>query len=420
MFKAYKYRIYPTKEQEKTLNGWIGQMRFVWNLFLQQNIDEYNLNKKFIFKVELSRKLPDLKKKNIWLNAPAVSYQYITEQLDKALKLNFKSRNIKFGFPKFKKKNVKEQGIRINQQDSGIKLFEKQIQIPKMGRVKIRKHREIPDNAKLKAITITRDVDQWYVSCLLDIDQEINQKEIKEETSIGIDLGIKSLAVTSNNEIFANPKFLTKIEKKLAKEQRKLSKKKLRSNNRNKQRIKVAKIHRKIRFQRKNQLHQISSSIAKNYNHVFAEDLSIKNMMKNRCLSKAIGQIGWYQFITYLSYKTSVIKIDRYDASSQICSGCGARQKMPLHIRTYNCPNCGLVLDRDLNAAINIKQIGLHRAGIAQMGKDLFLTNACGDISIREHFIRSRFVSEKQETIVLSVSQSEFKGSTPLLATIKF
>jgi len=390
MMKAFKYRIYPSKIQEHILAGWLGQTRFIWNLFLEQNIKRYEKEKKFIFKFDLNNQLPELKKQYDWIDAPAQTLQQIGFQLDSALRNCYKR---KMGFPKFKRKG-KESGIQIPQQRDQIKSHNENIKIPKIGNIRWRYHRETLGN--LKSITITRDVDQWYISCLCDVNEEIDQKEIMEETSIGIDLGLKYFAVMSNGEIIDNPKFLFKSEKQLKKEQRKLARKKKGSANRNKQRIKCAKRYRKIRFQLKNFLHQVSHAIAKMNSCVFVEDLAVKNMMKNHKLARSISQVGWSQFITYLTYKMNwsngeLIKIGRFDPSSQLCSSCGNQQKMPLSIRTYDCPSCGISLDRDLNAARNILQLGLTRAGIAR-------SHACGDTSIGEvDMSTSRFVSVKQE-----------------------
>lgn len=376
---TYKYRLYPTKSQDELLNQWLGQGRFVWNKLLEKNIARYEEEKKFNFKYDMVLDLPKLKKEFEFLQAPAHVYLNKAFALDSALRL---MKKLKRGFPKFKAKHTDNSGICINQVGNHIALNEKHIKIPKIGLVKYKKHRE--PIGKLKNITIKRDVDQWYVCCLYE--SEVEEQEINYNKSIGLDLGINKLAVLSDGTEIKNPKHLSKKEKQLKRQQRKLSKKKKGSNNRNKQRIRVAKLHRKIRNQRLDNIHQVTSSIAKKFDVVFVEDLSIKNMMKNRHLSKAIGSTGWGLLINILNYKVKVEKIDKFYPSTKTCSDCGNKKEILLSERTYNCDNCGLVIDRDLNAAINI-----HRAGTARI-------NACGDTSDGgDGMSSSSHVSMKQE-----------------------
>jgi putative transposase len=272
---------------------------------------------------------------------------------------------------------------------------------------------------KLKSITITKDVDQWYMSCLCELDYI---PVIKEVTSIenditGIDLGIKEFIVDSNAVIYESPKFLRKSEKKLIHKQKQYSKKKKGSNNQKKTIVKLAKLHRKIRFQRKDFLHKLSYQIANENSIVICEDLAVKNMSKNHKLAKAISDQGWSQFISYLDYKLNwtggqLVKINRFAHSSQVCSGCGHKQKMPLSIRIYNCPFCGLIIDRDLNAARNIKAFGLVK--LAEQGIIKILeTNtagmagikACGDTSNEGRVVNwSNYASLKQEAAPTSVA----------------
>jgi putative transposase len=332
----------------------------------------------------MANALPKLKQEHIWFSAPSQSLQQVALQLDGALRNCFKR---KLGFPKFKKKSGIPQGIKIPQQTGQIKIGPKFIKIPKLGELKWIRHRELVGN--LKSITLTRDVDQWYVSCLCDIDFVPISKQVNsiENDITGIDLGIKNFLVDSNGVVIDSPKFLKKSEKHLVRKQKKYSKKKKGSSNQNKARVLLARLHRKVRFQRKDFLHKLSSQIANENAVVICEDLAVKNMTKNHKLAKAISDQGWSQFISFLEYKLAwnggaLIKIDRFAPSSQICSACGNRQKMDLSIRTYVCPTCGLVIDRDYNAALNIKNLGLDRAGLARIaGKEIFPVNACGDTS---------------------------------------
>jgi len=398
MHKAYKYRIYPTKEQEQVLINWLGQTRYIWNKFLEQNITKYKLEKKFIFRYDLKKQLPGMKKEHDWLNAPAHAMQNVAFQLDQALRNCYKS---KMGFPKFKCKNKANTGIKINQANNHIKINIKTIKIPKLGLVKLIKHREA--EGRLLSITVTRDVDQWYVSCLHEIDRQVLPKEITEQSIIGLDLGLKSFAVTSDAEIIDNPKIGKQYEKKLARKQNQLAKKKKGSNNRNKARIQVAKLYRKIRFKRKDFLHKLSAQIANENSVVIVEDLNVKGMTKNHKLAKAICDASWSQFITYLDYKLQwtggqLMKIGRFEPSSKTCSSCGHVQNIKLSQRTFICESCGFTCDRDLNAAFNIKALGLKKLNKSGTG----LIYACGDTTIGEQSRDwSRFVSAKQEAAIL-------------------
>jgi putative transposase len=348
----------------------------------------------------MANQLPDLKKQYNWISAPSQSLQQTCIQLDQALKNCYKS---KFGFPKFKSKHKTPSGIRMSQTNGHIKIGPKFIKIPKLGEIKWIRHREMIGN--LKSITITRDVEQWYVSCLCETDYcpEVKQVESIGNDITGIDLGIKTFIVDSNAVIYESPKYLKASEKKLKKYQRQYSRKQKGSKNQLKAKIKLAQLHRKVRFQRKDFLHQISSQIAKENSIIICEDLAVKNMTKNHCLAKAISDQGWSQFLGYLFYKLEwaggqLIKINRFAPSSQICSSCGYKQKMPLNLRTYNCPSCGLSIDRDYNAALNIKAFGLKI-----IGQELSEYNACGDTSNGVTGIPN-YVLLKQEQILGAIA----------------
>ena len=382
MFRSYKYRLYATPEQEKILNSWLGQLRFVWNHFLNENQKEYGANKKFIWKYGLNNLLPDLKKQYQWISAPSQSLQHISENLDKALKKFCKNKTT-IGFPKFKSKYGTPTGIHIPQQVGQIKTGKNFIKIPKLGEIKWVLHR--PMKGVLKSITITRDVDQWYVSCLCEMPDSIGLEITNFDNEVtGIDLGIKTFIVDSDAVIYELPKNIQRKELRRKKYQRHLAKKKKGSKNQLKAKLKVARAYRKERRARADFHHKISSQIANENIAVVCEDLSVKNMVKNHCLAKAISEQGWSQFVEFLNYKLvfkggELIKINRFFPSSQMCSNCSTRQKMSLDMRTYNCPTCGFSIDRDLNAARNIKEEGIRilfdRAGTVRI-------NACGDTAI--------------------------------------
>ena len=369
--RGYKYRILPTKEQEESLLQCGGNARFLWNYALKTNQDYYKETGKFKFYHELAVSLPKLKEEHPFLKESfSQSLQMVLRQFDKALKDSFKKEK---GFPSFKKKMLLNDSFTCPQKWRLGKGF---VFIPKIGEVKWIKHRAM--KGKSKSITISQDGDKWYCSVLCEY--TIPDKAKKCDNIVGCDVGLKEFAVLSDGTVISNPRHIKKYENKLAKEQRKLSKKQKGSKNRFKQRLKVRKIQNKIRDTRKDFLHKTSNSIAKNYDGIFVEDLNIKGMMKNHCLAKSIGDVSWSEFNRQLEYKCKwsfkyYLKIDRFFPSSKTCSNCGYVQEMPLSKRVFDCPDCGISIDRDLNASLNIRNIGINTVGHTGI-------NACGDGSL--------------------------------------
>jgi len=368
--RGYKYRILPTKEQEESLLQCGGNARFLWNYALKTNQDYYKETGKFKFHHELAISLPKLKEEHPFLKESfSQSLQMVLRQFDKALKDSFKKK----GFPSFKKKMLLNDSFTCPQKWRLGKGF---VFIPKIGEVKWIKHRAM--KGKPKSITISQVGDKWYCSVLCEYTIPDKAKEC--DSIVGCDVGLKEFAILSDGTVISNPRHTKKYENKLAKEQRKLSKKQKGSKNRFKQRLKVRKIHNKIRDTRKDFLHKTSNSIAKNYDGIFVEDLNIKGMMKNHCLAKSIGDVSWSEFNRQLEYKCKwsfkyYLKIDRFFPSSKTCSNCGYVQEMPLSKRIFDCPNCGISIDRDLNASLNIRNIGINTLGHSGI-------NACGDSSL--------------------------------------
>jgi len=357
--RGYKYRIVPTKEQEVALLQCGGNARFLWNFTLKTNQDYYKETGKFKFYHELAVSLPKIKEEYPFLKESfSQSLQMVLRQFDRALKDSFKKEK---GFPSFKKKMLLNDSFTCPQKWRLGKGF---VFIPKIGEVKWIKHRAM--KGKPKSITIVQDGSKWYCSVLCEYNTP--EKEKKFDNIVGCDVGLKEFATLSDGIVISNPKYIKKYEKQLAKEQRRLSKKQKGSKNRFKQRLKVRKIQNKIRDTRKDFLHKTSNSIAKNYDGISVEDLNIKGMMKNHCLAKSIGDVSWSEFNRQVEYKCRwnfkhYIKIGRYEPTSKTCSNCGCIQEMPLRKRTFNCPYCGLSIDRDLNASLNIRNIGLNTLG---------------------------------------------------------
>ena len=369
--RGYKYRILPTKEQYESLLQFGGNTRFLWNYVLKINQDYYKETGKFKFYYELCASLPKLKEEYPFLKESfSQSLQMVLRQFDKALKDSFKGKK---GFPSFKKKTLLNDSFTCPQR---WRLGRGFVFIPKIGEVKWIKHRAM--KGKPKKITISQDGGKWYCSVLCEYTVPDKAKECNNV--VGCDVGLKEFATLSDGTVISNPRHTKKYENKLAKAQRKLSKKQKGSKNRFKQRLKVRKIYKKIRDTRKDFLHKTSNSIAKNYDGIFVEDLNIQGMMKNHCLAKSIGDVSWSEFNRQLEYKCKwsfkyYIKIGRFEPTSKTCSTCGYDQDMPLSKSIFDCPDCGISIDRDLNASLNIRNIGLNTLGHSGI-------NACGDGSI--------------------------------------
>lgn len=361
--KAFKYRIYPTPEQEKTFTSYFGQSRFVYNYFLRKRIDYYAENKgsekQSLSYYDTSKMLTELKKDSefVWLKeSNAQSLQQSLRHLDTAYTRFFKA---KAKFPNFKKKSNK-QSVFIPQHFS-IDIETHQLNIPKMTPLRIVLHRSI--EGKMKSITISKmPSGRYFASILCEVETDIEPKQTGKE--IGIDLGLKSFLVTSDGETVNSPKFFRQSEKKLKHFQRQLSRKVKGSNRRKKARIRVARIHEKISNQRNDFLHKLSHRLVAENQSIFAESLNVKGMVKNHHLAKSIQDSGWNEFVRQLNYKsewagTHFGQIDRWFPSSKRCNTCGwINDSLKLSDREWICLGCGNIIDRDLNASQNILQFG--------------------------------------------------------------
>ena len=359
---AYKYRIYPNKSQKEYFAKCFGCVRFFYNKSLSDMIEYYKEHKGFknITPATYKSEFPFLKE----VDSLALSNAQLNR--NSAYKAFFKGHN---RFPKYKSKK-NDQSYTTNNQKGSVRLSDdnRYISIPKCKRIRIKKHRNFVGVIKSATISKTTD-DKYYISLLV----EVEIKELpKANKSIGLDLGVKDLVITSNGLKYKNHKYLAKSEKKLAKEQRKLSLMEKGSKNRNKQRIKVAKIHKKIENQRNDYLHKLSRHIIDENQIICIEDLKVKNMTRNSKLARSINDASWSKFVSMLIYKASwygrtIVKIPSDYPSSQLCSTCGNKNSITknLSVRTWTCPNCGMVHDRDINAAINIL-----RKGIEMLSKD--------------------------------------------------
>lgn len=369
MIKVYKYRLLPTSEQADILNNWMGCTRFVFNLGLETKIAVWASAKKNISSFELMRQLTDLKKTDAkWLaEYPQQSLESSLTNLDVAFTSFFKRGA---GFPKFKKRRDSQSVI--FRRDS--KLENGKIKLTKIGWVDLIQHRPL-GGGEIRTVTVTKTpTNKYFVSVMVKNEDLLPEKQvIKESTSVGIDVGIKTFATLSDGESFENPKYLHHQLSRLRVEQRKLNRRykkgiktELQSKGWHKQKLVVAKLHEKIANKRTDFLHKTSTSIIKKYDTICLEDLNISGMLKNNKLSKAISDVSWSEFKRMLEYKAewygkNILEIGRFEPSSKICSNCGIINKeLKLADRKWTCGKCGTLHDRDMNAAINIKNFGLR------------------------------------------------------------
>jgi putative transposase len=366
--KAFKYRLYPTPEQCKVLASCFGQSRFVYNYFLRKRIDYYAANKgqkkQSLNYHDTAKMLTELKKQPefVWLKeSNSQSLQQSLRNLDAAYMHFFKDS---FKFPNFKKKNNK-QSFSVPQHFT-VDVDAKLLYIPKFIPIKFVPHRPLEGTAK--SITISMSPSgKYFVSVLCEVEKAILPKRSGGE--VGVDLGVKSFAVTSDNERIESPNYLRKSEEKLKKLQRLLSRKVKGSNKKNKARLKVARVHEKITNQRNDFLHKLSNRLVRENQSIFAESLNVKGIMANHRLAKSVSDAGWGEFLRQIKYKsewegTHFGQIDRFFPSSKRCSECGwINQSLTLKDREWVCQNCGAIIDRDLNAAHNILLFGKISVG---------------------------------------------------------
>ncbi len=371
MIKSYKYRIYPNKEQEELMQKTFGCCRFVYNQTLEYRKGVYEKENRNLGKFDCSNYVNQiLKYKYEWLReVDRWALVYSVFNMDDAYQKFFKG-NTKYPRFKSKKWSKKSYTTACNKNGGGdrytveVDFDNRKIKLPKLKWIKAKISRTF--DGKIKSATVSQTPSGKYFASIL-VEEE--QREIpKSEKSVGIDLGIKDLVITSDGEKFDNLKLIKKYETKLAKEQRKLAHKQKGSKNREKQRIKVAKIHEKIANARNDYLHKISRKLINENQVIVSEDLSVSNMVKNSNLAKTISDCGWYELTRQLQYKADwygrdYVKIGRFVPSSQMCHICGYHNKetKDLKVRKWTCPQCGAEHDRDINAAINILREGLKR-----------------------------------------------------------
>ena len=364
--KAYKFRLYPNLEQRILFEKTFGCSRFIWNQMLADRIAHYEETGE-----SLKNTPAQYKKDFSWLKeVDSLALANVQLNLNKAYKSFFQSS---FGFPRFKSKKA-AQSYKTNNQNGTVAILDGKVRLPKIGWVKVKVHRH--PKGLIKSATISKTATgKYFISILCE--EEIIPLP-KTNSNIGIDLGLENFAIFSSGEKVGNPRFLTSLSKKLAREQKILSRRALLAKkkgrklsdcrNYQKQKLKVAQIHERISNQRRDFLNKLSMELIKNHDVICLEDLASKNLMKNHHLAKAIGDVSWYEFVRQLTYKENwygkkIVPISRWFPSSQLCSACGVSSgKKPLSIREWTCEYCGTHHDRDINASVNILKEGLRLA----------------------------------------------------------
>lgn len=374
ILKAHKVRLYPTIDQQVFFAKSFGCVRFIWNKMLSDKIEHYKETK-----TTLKNYPAQYKKEFEWLQeVDSLALSKVERHLQKAYQSFFKNGT---GFPKFKKKGQRDSYITNNQKGT-VAITNNTVKLPKIGHISAKFPNKI--NGLIKSATISRTPSgKYYVSLLV---KTIATPLPKTHSNIGIDLGLIDFIVLSDGTKVANPKFLSKLQDKLARAQKILAKRRAvaelanrklsDSRNYQKQKFKVAKVYEKITNSRTDFLHKLSFNLIKNHDVIAIEDLNVKGMVKNHKLAKAILDSSWSTFTTMLAYKAewygkTLVKIDRWYPSSKTCSGCNhllTKAELPLSLRSWDCPSCLQTNDRDINASINILNEGLKLTTLKTVG----------------------------------------------------
>lgn len=397
ILRAYKTELDPNNVRRTALLKHAGARRWAYNWGLRRRIDEYERTGKSLNAKVLHKELNRLKRTEVpWMyEVSKCAPQEALRDLDEAYDHFFRrvKRGEKPGFPRFKSKKKGIGGFRLT---GTIRVFERHVQLPRLGRIRLKERGYLPfDNPKVRILsaTVTERAGRWFVS--LQVEEEVDTPEPNSRIG-GVDVGINALAMLSDGERFGNPKALAKAERKLKRLQRAASRKKSRSKNRGKAVRRLARTHAHVAAIRETTLHGISSAIAKRYGIVGMEDLNVEGMGRNRCLAKALKDAALAELRRQVEYKTAwnggrVVLADRFYPSSKTCSRCKAvKGHLGLSERIFKCESCGLEVDRDLNAALNLKDVA---------ASETETLNACG-VDVRPRV--GRQTARKQEPNAIS------------------
>lgn len=363
--KAYKFRIYPNQEQQIYFAKAFGSVRFIYNKMLAERKELYELYKedKEQLKAHKPKTYTEYKKENIWLyEVDSLALANAQINLQTAYSNFFRGKG-KIGFPTFKSKRKDKDSYTTNNQGGNIRIENKHILLPKIKAVRIVQHREIPDNQTIKSVTVSRTpTNKYFATILTEWNEEEKLMVLDTNRAIGLDFSMPHFFVDSQNNEGGYPKYYSQTQDKLAREQKKLSNMKYGSNNYAKQKIKVAKIHEHIVNQRKDWLNKLSCQITKDNDIICLEDLNMKGMSQTLNFGKSVSDNGWGLFVNMLNYKAKcVIKVDKWYPSSKTCNHCGTKNvSLTLKERTWTCPICGALIDRDYNASQNILDEGMR------------------------------------------------------------
>jgi len=390
MLRVVKVRLYPNNQQQQTLSQSFGNCRWLWNHFLNLMNQTYQDTGKGLSGYAVKKQIPQLKKEYEWLK---LTYSQCLQQVCLNLGVafnNFFEKRAKY--PRFKSKHGK-QSIHYPQ---NVKVLDGVLLLPMVGEVKAVFHREI--EGKIKTVTVSLNKSGQYFAAILFEDDKDQPKISKEGKAVGIDLGLNHFAITSDGSKFDNPRWIDKHEKNLKLKQQQLSRKQKGSNNKNKSRKKVARVHNKIANCRSDFHHKLSRRIVNENQVICVENLNVKGMVKNHNLANAISQVGWGQFCTMLKYKAEqegkvYQEVDRFFPSSKTCNVClNQVNSLPLEIRYWDCSNCDTKhIDRDINAAKNIRDEGLR-----------IISSGTGDKAYRQTVRRNKGGRKKSTTALVS------------------